>query len=183
MGKVRYPGNLLRAVVLAPLAVVVFSGVAQADPQFPPRKPGLWENKLSMGDMSNQSAPAGSPQMPSQMTMFSCVDPASELKLDKRMAAGEPGCTQPEWSGGGNQYTFAESCTENGATTNTTGTVTYLNDEHIVSDTSMSGTGMNRHMHADAQWAGSCPAGMAPGDFGMVMGGSFMKQGNVNNLP
>jgi hypothetical protein len=30
---------------------------------------------------------------------------------------------------------------------------------------------------------GACPAGIMPGDFGMMVNGTFQKEGNVNNVP
>jgi hypothetical protein len=185
MGQVRYPRNLLRAVLLAPMAALVFTVTAQADPQFPPRKAGLWENTARMSNMmmNGQKMPE---QMggPGGMVSYSCVDPASDLKLIERAAKGQGGCPPAVFGGGGNNFTIQNTCTmQNGSTMSLAGTMTFVSDEHVLMDMQMSGTAMSGDMHMSSQWTGACPAGIVPGDFGMMVNGSFQKEGNVNNLP
>jgi hypothetical protein len=176
-------GVLVRAWVLGVAGLVVMAGAAKADPQFPPRKAGLWENTMTSANMMMNGQKMPGPGGPGGMVTFSCVDPASDLKLEKRMTAGEPGCAPPVFGGGGGHITFANSCARDGHTTNVTGAMTYVSDQHIVVDMQMSGTGMTGSMQMSSVWSGACPAGIVPGDYGMVMGGAFQKEGNVNNLP
>jgi hypothetical protein len=173
--------RLAGLVVAAGVFGIVSS--ARADPQFPPHKAGLWEGTMKMSNMMMNGQPAPSMGPAGGMVTFSCVDPASDLKLEKRMAAGEPGCSVPVWGGSGAHYTFTNTCSNGGGTTSMAGAMTYVNDEHIIIDMQMSGTGMTGTMHGDSQWSGACPDGIVPGDFGMVMGGNLQKEGNVLNMP
>jgi hypothetical protein len=182
MGKIRC---LLRAVVLAPVVVVVFSGAAQADPQFPPRKAGLWENTATMSNMmmNGQKMP-GPVGAPGGMVSYSCVDPASDLKLMERAGKGQGGCPPAEFGGSGDTFTIRNTCTmRNGGTMGLSGTMTFVNDEHVLMDMQMSGTQMSGNMHMNSEWTGPCPAGIVPGDYGRMVNGSFQKEGNVNNVP
>jgi hypothetical protein len=175
-------GAFLLAWVLAP---AVFSGVAKADPQFPPRKAGLWENTMTMSNamMNGQKMPSAMGP-PGGMVSYSCVDPASDLKLMKRGEAGQGGCPPPVFGGGGDRFTMQDTCTmQNGATLNISATMTFLNDQHVVVVSHTSGTQMSGDMNVNSVWTGSCPAGVMPGDYGMMMNGSFQKQGNVLNMP
>jgi len=175
MGKVRVA---LLASVLAPV-------VAHADPQFPPRKAGLWENTMTMSNatMNGQKMP-GTMGPPGGMVSYSCVDPASDLKLMKRGETAQGGCAPPVFAGGGDSFTMQDTCTmQNGATLNISSTMTFLDDQHVVVDAKTSGTQMSGDMHVNSAWTEACPAGVMPGDYGMMMNGSFMKQGNVLNMP
>ncbi len=176
----------MRASRLAGLVVLagVFGAMssARADPSFPPRKAGLWENTSTMSNMMMNGQKM--PGMPPGMVSVSCVDPASDLKLMKRAAQGRGNCPPPDYAGSGGNFTINVTCAmQNGQTMTMAGTMTYVSDEHVVMDMQMSGTQMTGHMHVDSVWSGACPAGFAPGDYGMEMNGTFQKEGNVLNMP
>jgi hypothetical protein len=121
---------------------------------------------------------------PTDMVNFSCVDPASDLKLIKRAAAGHGGCAPAVFGGGGSDFTMQISCTmQNGQSMNMAGTMTFINNEHVMMDMQMSGTQMSGNMQMDSVWSGPCPAGVMPGDYGTEMNGTFQKMGNVLNTP
>jgi hypothetical protein len=170
---------------LAGLVIVVgVCGIvssARADPNFPPRKAGLWETKATMSNMMMNGQKM--PGMPPGMVSVSCVDAESDLKLIQHAAQARGGCAPPVFGGGGNTFTVNVTCAVNGQTTSTAGTMTYVNDEHVVMDMQMSGTQMTGNMHLDSVWSGACPAGFAPGDYGMEMNGTFQREGNVLNMP
>ncbi len=185
MGKRVDPRNFIRAVALVPVVMVVFSAAAHADPNFPPRKAGLWQTTMTMKNMTmNGQKMPGPMGPPGGIISASCVDPANDLKLMKRAAAGEHGCAPPVFSGGGDHYTMADSCNlPDGTQMSMNGSMTYVSDEEVTVETQMSSTKMSGDMHMDSKWVGACPAGIVPGDFGMMMNGTFHKTGNVNNVP
>jgi len=179
MGKVR--GSLLACV----LAAAVFPAVAKADPRFPPRKAGLWENTATMSNMmmngQKMPVPMGTA---GDIVSYSCVDPASDLKLIERAGKAHGDCPPAVFGGGGDSFTIQNTCTmQNGGTIGLAGKMTFVDDQHVMMDMQMSGTQMSGDMHMNAQWTGPCPAGIVPGDFGMMMNGSFQKQGNVLETP
>jgi len=166
-------------VVVAGVFGIVSS--ARADPNFPPRKAGLWVNTATMSNMMMNGQKM--PGMPGGPLSVSCVDAESDLKLIQRASQGRAGCAPPVFGGGGDTFTINDTCAVNGQTMSTAGTMTYVSDEHVVMDMQMSGTQMTGNMHVDSVWSGACPAGFVPGDYGMEMNGTFQKEGNVNNLP
>ncbi len=156
MGRRLYPGNIIRAVALAPVVMVVFSAAAHADPNFPPRKAGLWQNTIIMSNMTmnGQKMPSGMGP-PGGIVSASCVDPASDLKLMKRAAAGEHGCAPPVFGGSGDQFTMSDSCNlPDGTQMAMNGSMTYVSDEEVTVETQISSAKMSGNMHMDSKWVG-----------------------------
>jgi hypothetical protein len=102
----------------------------------------------------------------------------------QRLAGGEGHCSQFTITHDGNSYVMEGSCPApmGGGTMTTRSVLTKESDTafHIVSQTTspmMSGS-----MVGESTWAGACPAGVAPGDYGSMQNGQFVKRGNMMNM-
>ena len=171
--------NLLRAAMLVPLGMIVFSASASASTTLPPRKPGFWVTTMTM-KMSINGQTIGGPPTLSAM----CTDAQTDAFEMKRMSGANGHCSHFDIEGAGNIYTMTGSCTgPAGGTMTVHSTVTVKSDTamHMVSDTT--GPQMSGHMSADSKWTGQCPSGFVPGDIAHMQNGQFVKTINILNPP
>ncbi|MDE2006635.1 MAG: DUF3617 family protein [Rhodospirillales bacterium] len=172
---------LRRAALLAPLAIAAPIGLASASATFPPMRPGLWMSSMVM-HMTVTGHPADKDNTP--MVRYACHNAASMAAAMKLLSGAMKGCTF-DLEGSGSNYTMTTKCTNPmGApgTVTGNGTITTHGDTgvHFVENT----VSDMRHMHmtmaatGDSKWVGACPAGIVPGDYGVMHNGVFQKQGN-----
>ncbi|HQT63103.1 MAG: hypothetical protein B7Z75_12570 [Acidocella sp. 20-57-95] len=92
------------------------------------------------------------------------------------------GCMRTDFVADGNSYDIHGSCTgPRGAAMVSQGKITVDSDILTETDMTMTGSGMTIHMVGQSKWLGACPAGVVPGDTGMMQNGSFVKTGNVQS--
>lgn len=130
---------------------------ARADDEPPHRKPGMWEQSMTMAGGQT-------------MTMKMCIDEETEKQFSA-MGRNRPGCTQEfhKISGG---YSFKGSC--DGRTVS--GTAIGDFDKAVKIDVQGDG-GM--HMVSNLTYLGACPADRKPGDI-VMPGGQVM---NMKDMP
>lgn len=170
-------------VITLVAGVALLGSAARAEGSFPPRKPGWWQTTMVM-TMNMKGQPPDHDTTP--LNSFMCSDAATDAITMKQMAGDTGKCMAFDITKSGDTYTVSGSCPDpmGGSGVMTThGTMVFAGDTqiHIVSDTvspSMSG-----HVMGDAKWLGACPAGVKPGDFGMMKDGVFSKQGNILDKP
>jgi hypothetical protein len=179
--------QIMKRGLLGVSAVVVgaalLGSAARADGSFPPRKPGWWQTTMVM-TMSMKGQPPDNDTTP--FTSLMCSDATTDAITMKQMAGDTGKCLAFDISKSGDTYTITGSCPDpmgSSGVMTTHGTMVFQSDTqiHIVSDTvspSMSG-----HVIGDSKWLGACPAGVKPGDFGLMQNGVFKKQGNVLDKP
>jgi hypothetical protein len=173
-------GMFNKKIILAAAlpALLLGAQAARADTTLPPRKPGLWQTTMVMKMSVNGNPMPGGPA-PSNSVM--CSDAKTDAESMKKMAGGDGHCSQFSINGGGNVYTMQGTCSSpmGGGMMTIHSTMTKESDTkyHLVTDTSSAM--MSGNMVADSTWLGACPAGVAPGDFGSMQNGQFVKSGNM----
>ena len=154
----------------SPAAQAPAAGVAAA-PTPPKRRPGLWEQTMSMSGMTQTS----------QL----CVDAAVEQKLGWwSQQATRDMCSQQSFAPGpGGTWTFSSTCNMgSGGVTVTRGVASgdFAQAYQLDMTSTTTGAGapqMNgeHKMTMKAAWKGPCPAGMRPGDMVLSAGGQGVR--------
>jgi hypothetical protein len=126
----------------------------------PPRKPGLWAQTISTGQM--------------RQTTRICLDAATERKLAWWGAqAGGQTCSQrtvtPHAGGGWDFHSVCASPAEGTVTSDGTASGDFGAHYRVEATSTSAGGPMPlangaHRMSLDAEWQGPCPAGMKPGD-------------------
>jgi hypothetical protein len=176
--------RLSACAVLACVGLLGFSATAQANATFPPRKPGFWITTMTM-DMKMQGYPQAAGAANAPIVNALCTDPATDAASLKKMEELKPGCTF-SLTQDGNVYTMDNSCPDPMGGTGTMvthGTITFISDSEIVSQSTTVSPHMSATEKSDAKWSGACPAGVVPGDFGHITNGKFVKLINVLAAP
>jgi len=150
--------TILPAVLLCGLA-----GAALAGPEYPPRKPGLWEMKMSQGD--GKSAP---------MLSHQCIDAKTDQAMrDMGQGTGQSACSKNEMRKEGDRL-IVDSVCKTGASTATTHMVMtgdFGNAYRMEMRSSYSPPLAGRSEGSaviETRWVGPCKADQKPGD--MIMG-------------
>jgi hypothetical protein len=160
------------ALGLAALMGAAALGTALADDiQFPSRRPGLWEQSVSTGDVTKN-------------TSKSCVSHESDHAMMQYgfQKLKEMGGTMTV-TGGPKVFHIETSNTVNGRKVASATTLTFVDDTTVQSRGHMHmdaaadpkspmGAAMDMDMTNDSVWKGPCPADMQPGD--MIMNGRKM---------
>ncbi len=146
----KYPVVTVAFTCLAGFVAGGMALTAWADDEPPHRKPGMWEQTMTM--------PGGQ-----TMTMQMCIDEEVE-KHFSAMGKSRPGCTQEfhKIPGG---YSFKGTCEGKTAS----GTATGDFDKAIKVEVESEGT----HMVSNLTYLGPCPADRKPGDL-VMPGGQVM---------
>ncbi len=132
----------------------------------------MWQSVTSV------TGPDGQPMAQAQnVVTLTCVDPATDQKF---LLSGQNRCSTLTVSGSGATYNIDGICRQPAGTVKIQETLDYAGNKslHLKADFSTSSGEMS--MSSDLQWMGPCPAGMAPGDEGQMVNGSFVKAGNIN---
>jgi hypothetical protein len=175
-----------RIIMAAALpALLLSTAVAHADSTLPLRKPGLWQTTMTMKmTMNGMAMPNGMPGGGAPIVTAMCSDAATDAKEMQRMAGGPGHCSQFTVTHDGDTYTMDGTCAApmGGGAMTTHAVITKESDTafHIVSQTTS--TAVSGSMVGESVWAGACPAGVAPGDYGAMAGGQFVKRGNMMNM-
>jgi hypothetical protein len=151
----------------------------------PPMKPGFWKQSMVMTmDMAGQ--PPDNDKTPD--VTFSCMSLQMMHDDMAKMSGALPGCNF-DLEGSGGNYTITTNCKDLGGQPGTlvgTGTMTFIGDSamHVAETTTVTSAAMNAKMDmsGDAKWVGQCPSGVAPGDFGTMVNGTFQKTGNFADM-
>lgn len=175
----------LPRMILAAACVAV-APAALADVQFPPMKPGFWQNSMVM-HMNMAGQPPDTDNSPS--VSYSCQSAQTMADAMKHMSGDLPGC-DIDMEGSGGTYTISINCTNMGGQPGKltgSGTMVFAGDDEVhIKETSsavMQGMSMKMDMVGDSKWQGQCPAGVMPGDFGRIVNGAFQKEGNYVQMP
>ncbi len=174
----------LKDIYLGSVAAAVFCTAAAASTTLPPRKPGFWQTTMVMKMLVNGQPMNGGPMnAPGGMVMAQCIDPKTDLKMMERMGSERgQACSKPDIEGGGNNFTMSSTCQSPVTGTMTmNATLTFESDTAAHTVVQMTSPKMTGTMTEDAHWLGACPAGVVPGDVGMMMNGTFRKLTNVND--
>jgi hypothetical protein len=171
-----------RLGLFAVAAAIALPGAAGADQTFPPRKPGFWVTTMVM-HMSMPGMVADKDSTPIISAM--CTDPATDALSMKRMAGDNGKCSQFDITHAGNVYAISGTCADpmGGGVMTTAGTITFVSDTEIHSESKTSSAHFSGDETGDSKWSGACPAGVVPGDIGHMINGQFVKLTNINNLP
>lgn len=154
----------MRAPLVPALIVIIGLGLSlSATAQIfkpPPRRPGYWQTTINIGSRS--------------MVTAMCTDEALE-KTFSGMGNGvaEKDCSQHEYHPIPGGWAFNSTCTINGNTDVSSGTVTGdMQSSYHMEMTTHPSNGAQRHTTMDVKWMGPCPPGRLPGD--MVMPGGMV---------
>lgn len=150
---------------IAPLLLLMGSalGAHAAPPDYPPRKPGLWEMKMSQPD-----APEGKAHVVQQ-----CIDARTDAAM-REMGGGasRQACSKQDTRKEGGKIVVDSVC-KLGATTLTSHSEvsgdfgsSYRMESHTTYDPPMAGRAKGSAV-MEAKWLGPCKAGQKPGD--MIM--------------
>ncbi len=180
-----------RRLVLT-LAIALLT-CAASPATLPARKPGFWQTTMTMSGITLHGhpykPPAGQARAGQASVTAICLDPATDLKQLRRAAAptSETGgtlCPAPTITGTAPNFTIAQTCkTPDGAVTTITGTLVYDGDtatrltEHTISPA------MSATVRLDSKWIGPCPAGIAPGESGLLIKGKFQPLSTLDAPP
>ena len=157
-------GGLVLALSLA--------GLARAA-DLPARAPGLWQSTTSV------TGPGGVPMAQAQnVVTLTCVDPATDWKF---LLSGQNRCTQLTVSGSGAHYKIEGTCTQPGGAVTIDESLDYAGDKSLQLKADFATSSGEMSMTSSLQWLGPCLAGMAPGDEGRMVAGSFVKADNIND--
>ena len=177
----------LRAAALASAGAALFYATAQASATLPPRKPGLWQTSMVMHMKMLMNGQTINDNSDTPTIDELCANAATDAQSLKMLTGGAAHCSAVDIEKTGGVYTMSGSCPDpmggHGGVITFNGTITPQGDTafHMVSQSS--GPDMSSSMVADSKWLGPCPAGMAPGDFGSVTNGQFVKRGNLLTPP
>ena len=151
---------MLPAVLLCGLA-----GAALAGPEYPPRKPGLWEMKMSQAD--GKSAP---------MVSHQCIDAKTDQAMrDMGQGMGKSACSKNEMRKDGDKLVVDSVC-KMGPSTTTSRTVLsgdFGNAYRAEIKSSYSPPLAGRSEGSaiiETRWVGPCKADQKPGDMIMANG-------------
>jgi hypothetical protein len=174
----------LQRIILA-AGCTVAAPAAFADVQLPPMKPGFWQSSMVM-HMNMSGQPADTDNTPT--VTYSCQSAQTMADAMKHMSGGMPGC-DVDIAGSGGTYKIAINCANMGGQPGKltgSGTMVFegMDAMHLQESSSMVAPGMTMKMDmvGDSKWAGQCPSGVAPGDFGTMANGAFQKEGNYADL-
>ena len=102
----------------------------------------------------------------------------------RALSGAMSGCTF-DLEGSGSHFTMTTKCTNPmGSPGTVTGSGTFTThgdtDVHFVANSvsDMAKMHMTMAVTGDSKWVGACPAGIVPGDFGIMRNGVFQKLGN-----
>lgn len=147
-------------------------------------KPGLWQAVLTMSMSMAMNGQTASEQDRTG-TMVFCSDgslgPAQTDGINS-----EPGCTQQSTRFSGDTLRVVTVCpgyigVGGAMTTNETLVFEGATEMHMEANGASSVTKL--HMVGDWKWLGTCPAGMAPGETGQMVGGNFRSGSNMMEMP
>jgi hypothetical protein len=143
---------------------------AAAKAMEPRRKAGLWQMAVST---------TGGPGM--SLSLQTCIDAAHASDFNvKPPASARTNCSSSKSHPIAGGWAFESTCTTNGRTMKTTGTVTgdlssgYHMEASTQTEPPMQGMAAVAKTNIDAKWLGACPPGMKPGATkfgGMNLGG------------
>jgi hypothetical protein len=166
----------IRAAVLAPIGLAIFTTAAAANVTLPTRKPGLWETTMTM-TMTMNGQTMGNNMPP--VVRASCSSAATDAEGMKQMASGNGACGNFDIEGSGDVYTMTGTCTSPmGGTMSTHATITRISDNEFTMQSQTTSPNFSGNMTGDSKWVGACPDGIVPGDYGVMQNGQFVKQGN-----
>jgi hypothetical protein len=155
----------LLAACLSGLALAaILPAVTSAQPDYPRPKPGLWEDKMTMGDTGDPIRPEGL-----SIKMRICMDGSTQARVAPfrpPMPGGAPkasNCSQRNKKiiPGGYQIDFA--CTVGGKAARSSMMITGDFNTDIKVDSTVNVDGRETKMSSLAYWSGPCPASMKPG--------------------
>jgi hypothetical protein len=146
----------MRSFVL--LVMMAASGVVAGAQQVPNIKMGLWEKTLSATGPGGRAISS---------TTKSCINQAEYKKMIDNVQKPRPECTT-KLTQVSNGYTFTSNCTVNGTVMAITGSTTFPDATHIVSDshsvTTRNGTKSENNMHSTSRWLSADCGNIKPGD-------------------
>ncbi|OYV49486.1 MAG: hypothetical protein B7Y73_06405 [Acidocella sp. 35-58-6] len=173
-----YFGHRGSRLALGLLILGLSSGAAGAS-TLPDRRAGFWQTTMTPTMHMTVNGQVMDRTGQTMVTAL-CTDPATEALERKKLMSG--GCMQSDFVADGNAYDIHGSCPgPHGAAMVSQGKITVDSDTQTEVDFTMTGSGMTIHMVGQSKWLGACPAGVAPGDMGMMQNGTFVKTGNVQN--
>ncbi len=148
------------------------AGLARAA-DLPGRAPGLWQSTTSV------TGPGGVPMAQAQdVVTLTCVDPATDEAF---LLSGQSRCSQLTVSGSGANYKIDGTCTQPGGTVTIHEVLNYVSDKSVQLKADFTTSSGEMSITSSLEWQGSCLDGMEPGDEGQIVGGSFVKAGNIND--
>jgi hypothetical protein len=147
------------------LLLALAAGAAQAGPEYPPRKPGLWEMKMSQPD--GKSAP---------MLSHQCIDAKTDQAMrDIGQSMGAGTCSKQEMRKDGDKLVVDSVC-KMGASTATSRMVmtgdfgnAYRMETRSTYSPPLGGRAEGAAI-IDTKWVGPCKADQKPGDMIMANG-------------
>ncbi len=157
-------------------ALCFLAGHAAADP-VPTRQSGLWQNTVTITDMTIHGKPyklKSGKFAPDTVTVI--CDPGALPATPVAPPAAGDRCPAPTVKpGAAGSYTITETCARPDGTTSFSGTLVFDGDRATHLTMHMTSPGMSSTMREDSKWLGACPAGIHPGDFGVMSHGKFKK--------
>lgn len=169
---------LRRVAVAAPLALIASTSLAAMTSTLPPVRPGFWIGRMVM-HVNIAGHPPDTNNTPT--VGYNCLNAASMAVEMKALTGRRKGCAS-HLVGSGSHYTISASCHVQGGTVISNGTFTIVGTTEIrivVNAVShLSNLHMTSDITSDIKWVGACPAGVVPGDHGIVRNGAFHKLGN-----
>ncbi len=168
--------------LLASAGAALLCGAVQASTVFPPRKAGLWQSSMVMKMTMKMNGQTMADNDATPTISVLCSDAATDALSQKELTGGKM-CSGFDIEKSDGIYTINGKCQDPvggaGATITVTGTLTAQGDEAFHMQSQGVGPNMSSSTVVDAKWLGACPAGMVPGDFGVMRNGAFVKHGNL----
>ena len=145
----------------ATFMLMVLAGGAAVAADFPARKPGLWEMKMSF---ESSRAPSQSIQQ--------CIDPATDLMMQSSASnIGSQNCSKRDVVKSGDTTTIDSVCSVAGRNATSHAVVTGSFDSaYTMTVASKSDVGPGINMTIAAKWLGPCQGDQKPGDLIMSNG-------------
>ena len=155
----------------ATFMLMVLAGGAAVAADFPARKPGLWEMKMSFE----------SSRVPSQ-SIQQCIDPATDLMMQSSASnIGSQNCSKRDVVKSGDTTTIDSVCSVAGRNATSHAVVTGSFDSaYTMTVRSKSDIGPPINMTIAAKWLGPCQADQKPGDL-ILPGGIKMNLRDMAN--
>jgi hypothetical protein len=161
----------MNAVLLVILGVGAAGQAAGAT--LPARAPGLWRSTTTV------TGPNGQPLAnAADVVTVSCVDPATDIKF---FMSGGSACSSLRISGSGTTYGIDGTCTQLGKPVSIHETLIYADARNVTLKAKMDSSSGLVNVTSQLQWQGDCLAGMAPGDEGNIVNGTFSKADNIDD--
>jgi hypothetical protein len=146
----------MRSFVL--LVMMAASGVVAVAQSVPPIKMGLWEKSLSVTGPNGKAISSDTK---------SCVNQAEYQRMIDSLKKQRQDCTS-KVTQVAKGYTFTSNCTIGGTAMTITGSTTFPDATHIVSDshsvTTRNGTKSENNIHSTSRWLSADCGNIKPGE-------------------